>query len=398
MSAPVTVQALGTDLSRAATGQPVTAGAKVVAERATVLKEVAIAATGPNGARVDFPHVFNWKVGTSQKVFDSSRAFDRAGTYTYWFAYRQGKQWFHLQPKQSFQVGNGTPTPSTSPSSTPAPTPTSTPAPTSTPTSTSAPAPAGWPGPTNTGVPAGTVLTTYTGPMTISVANTVIDAKIVNGSLNITAPGVVVSRSKVYGTISNGASRPSFTVRDSEVIAAAGQTNIGDANFIVERSNLHGGNRAVYAASHGTVRDSWIHGTRIYPSSQHASGIRLGQYSLLYHNSIACDMVPTPDDGGCSAPITGYPDFAPIHHNTVERNLILASPYAAFGAYGGNTQGKPYSGDTSNATYIVFRDNVFQRGPTGKCAAYGPITDFAASRTGNVWQNNRYDTGELINP
>jgi hypothetical protein len=365
-----------------------------------VLREVAIAATGPDGARFDFPHVFDWKLGTSQKVFTSSRAFDKAGTYTYWFAYRQGKQWIHLPPKQTFLVGNvvSTPTPSPSPTATSTPTPTPKPTPTS--TSTSAPAPAGWPGPTNTGVPAGTVLTTYTGPMRITVANTVIDAKIVNGTLTIAAPGVVVSRSKVYGSVSNEdvASHPSFTVRDSEVIAEAGHTNIGNANFVVERSNLHGGNRAVYAASHGTVRDSWIHGTRLYPSSQHASGIRLEQYSVLYHNAIACDVLPTAADGGCSAPITGYPDFVPIHHNTVERNLILASPYSAFGAYGGNTQGKPHSGDPSNATYIVFRDNVFQRGPTGRCAAYGPITDFAASRTGNVWQNNRYDSGELINP
>src|SRR5215831_13844290 len=34
----------------------------------------------------------------------------------------------------------------------------------------------GWPGPSNTGVPAGVVPTAYTGPCTITVANTVIDA------------------------------------------------------------------------------------------------------------------------------------------------------------------------------------------------------------------------------
>jgi hypothetical protein len=386
----------------------VTAGAKVVAERETELREVAIAVTGPDGTRVDFPHAFSWKIGTSQKVFTGNRAFTKAGTYTYWFSYRHGSRWVDLGPKQRFAVGDvtepGTPTPSptTGPTATPTPTagPTATPSPTQTSptTSPSTPTPTGWPGATNTGVPVGTTLTTYTGPLTITVANTVIDSKIVNGSLNIAAPGVVVSRSKVYGSVSNDrvSSRPSFTVRDSEVIAEPGQTNIGDANFVVERSNLHGGNRAVYAASRGTVRDSWIHGTRIYPASQHASGIRMGQYTVLYHNTIACEAKQTPEGGGCSAPITGYPDFAPIHHNTIERNLIVASPTSAFGAYGGNTQGKPYSGDSTNATYIVFRDNVFQRGPTGKCAMYGPISDFSSSRVGNVWQNNRYDTGELI--
>ena len=225
--------------------------------------------TGPDGTRIDFPHAFDWKLSTSQKTFVASRAFNKSGTYTYWFSYRHGSRWVSLNPKLSFAVGDlsasGTPTPSptTTLSATPtaAPTPTATATPTSTPTSTAAPA--GWPGATNTGVPAGTALITYTGPMTITVANTVIDAKVVNGSLTIAAPGVVVSRSKVYGSVSNGsvASHPSFTVRDSEVIAGAGQTNIGDANFVVERSNLYGGNRAVYAESHGTVRDSWIHGT-----------------------------------------------------------------------------------------------------------------------------------------
>jgi len=64
--------------------------------------------------------------------------------------------------------------------------------------------------------------------------------------------------------------------------------------------------------------------------------------------------------------------------------------------YGGATSGKPYSGDSTNATFIVITDNIFQRGGSGKCATYGPITDFASSRTGNQWARNAWDSGEAV--
>ena len=121
--APVTVQALGVDVSNAAVGQTVTAGAKVVAERPSTLPEVAIAVTGPDGTRVDFPHVRGWKLGTSQKVFSASRSFDKVGTYRYWFTYKKDGRWIGLNPKQTFTVGgSGTPTPGTpTPGATPSP-------------------------------------------------------------------------------------------------------------------------------------------------------------------------------------------------------------------------------------------------------------------------------------
>ena len=51
-----------------------------------------------------------------------------------------------------------------------------------------------WPGPSNTGVPAGTQLTDYTGPCSITAANTVIDGKTVNCALGIQAPRTSRSR------------------------------------------------------------------------------------------------------------------------------------------------------------------------------------------------------------
>jgi hypothetical protein len=151
-----------------------------------------------------------------------------------------------------------------------------------------------------------------------------------------------------------------------------------------------------------TLRDSYIHGTALDPNGDaHGSAMRVQQYTNVIHNTLSCDW-QYPNDAtslGCSADLTGYPDFAPIHNNTIDGNLFVANPAAfSYCAYGGGTQGKPYSGDPSNATYIVFRNNVFQHGSNGKCGTYGPITDFISGRTGNVWDNNVWDTGGSVSP
>jgi hypothetical protein len=152
------------------------------------------------------------------------------------------------------------------------------------------------------------------------------------------------------------------------------------------------------------IKDSYFHGTNLWPDESdevHASSTRVEQQTTLVHNSLGCDYQgPFPNgDLGCSADISGYPDFAPINHNTIVNNLLLANNAGiGFCAYGGDTPGKPFSGDATNATYVTFRDNVFQRGADGKCGAYGAITGFASDRTGNVWQNNRWDNGAVVNP
>ena len=103
---------------------------------------------------------------------------------------------------------------------------------------------------------------------------------------------------------------------------------------------------------------------------------------------------------GCSADISGYPDFAPINHNTISDNLMGSNNQGiGFCVYGGGTTGKPFSGDPTNATYIVYRNNVFQRGANGKCGAYGPVTSFVTGRTGNVWSGNTWvDDGATVPP
>jgi len=142
-----------------------------------------------------------------------------------------------------------------------------------------------------------------------------------------------------------------------------------------------------------------VHGTDL-KATQHASAIRVEQNTTLVHNTLKCDWTDISDSEiGCSADMTGYPDFAPIKNNTIDGNLFVANPVGlGYCAYGGDTHGKPSSNDPTNATNIVFKNNVFQKGSNGKCGTWGAITDFNPSRTGNVWTNNKWDDGTVVNP
>jgi hypothetical protein len=264
-----------------------------------------------------------------------------------------------------------------------------------------------FPGPGNTGIPAGTTLTAYTGPCTITAANTVIDSKTINCDLEVEAPGLVVRKSRLNGNIANAeGSNNSYRVEDSYIDASPNgpraARGIQTTHYTVVRSEIVGGNSGGYCQLDCTLQDSWIHGTELDPNSLwHASALRVEQGSNLIHNTLACDyMGPfNNDEIGCSADMTGYPDFAPINHNTIDGNLFIANPSGAgFCAYGGGTGTKPYSNDSLNAKYIVFRNNVFQRGSNGKCGTYGPVTDFISTRTGNVWDNNRWSDGATVPP
>lgn len=256
-----------------------------------------------------------------------------------------------------------------------------------------------WPGPDNTGVPTGVTLTTYTGPCVITTAGTVIDAKTVNCDLVVNAANVTISRSRVNGKITS--SSTGLMISDTDIDASPGSLRetsaVDGANFTILRSDIIGGIRGAWCNS-CTVQDSYIHG-RDVASNWHVGGVRMEQYSTVIHNAIHCDVQPTAQDGGCSADITGYPDFSPMHHWTLDRNLFMANNTGiGFCIYGGGTSGKPYSNNAQNATYIVVRNNVWQRGPNGRCGEYGPVTDYRSGRTGNVWSGNQFDNGATVNP
>jgi hypothetical protein len=265
-----------------------------------------------------------------------------------------------------------------------------------------------FPGPSNTGVPDGTRLTTYSGPCMIVEANTVIDKQTVNCDLDVRAEGVVVRNSLVNGSVwvDGPDAGGSVTVVDSTIDAGLVSDTttrseaIGSARFTALRVEMVRGRSGGWCEYDCEIRDSWVHDQDYDESGHvHASGIRQGsgtrpQSQKLIHNTIACDVKPSPPDGGCSAAVTGYGDFATIRNNLVERNLLVATEGAATCAYGGSSKSKKYPNGTNN----VWRNNVFQRGRNGRCGRWFTMTDLDAGSRGNQWIDNRWDTGESMAP
>ena len=250
-----------------------------------------------------------------------------------------------------------------------------------------------FPGASNTGVPDGTVLTTYTGPMTITTDNTVIDSKLITGDLEISAQNVLIKRSKIV----NGSAQDrkvagsSFTIEDTTIeVGNRQQRGIWGDHITVSRLDVSGGYSGGWC-NFCNVSDSWFHHL-YYESGWHVSAFRQDHYLTLRHNVLSCDL-PIFPDGGCSADMTGYGDFHVVEHNMLERNLYISNPGASYCAYGGSTPGKPYSDGANN---IVFSQNVFQRGASGHCGRYGLVARFDASLPGNLWTGNMWDDGSII--
>jgi hypothetical protein len=268
----------------------------------------------------------------------------------------------------------------------------------------------------------------YTGPCTITAANVVIDSKVVNcRPLDVRGSGLVLRNSYLNGGIVQGQGSASFTVQDSLVDSGvqypacsngtcpAGKYACGDlgnatwdcgvtgSNFTILRTEIINSNRAAYCERSCLIQDSYFHGTNLWPdpsNNVHASSVRMEQGLTLRHSSIHCSFTGPYANGeiGCSADLTGYPDFTAIKNNTIDANLFVASPGSGFCAYGGATPNKPYSNDPTNATNQKFTNNVFQRGGNQKCGTYGPVTSFSTTRTGNVWSGNVWDNGAAVPP
>lgn len=264
-----------------------------------------------------------------------------------------------------------------------------------------------WPGPSNTGVPAGTTLTTYTGPCTITTDNTIIDAKTINCSpLQIQAKAVTVKRSKVNGQIYINSDDPrtsynlnwSLILQDSEVnVGQIQEPAVFEGAMTIQRANIHGGITSVQCGDKSAqcvIQDSWLHG-QLMPQNVdwHLGGFHSigGSNYTITHNTVVCDTPVNNVGGGCSGDIVFIPYDVAISHALVQHNLLGANTSLSYCLYGGDKPG-------FTATYMVFKDNVFQRGTNNLCGAYGPVAGTSGSNTGNVWTNNTWSNGGSVAP
>ena len=253
-----------------------------------------------------------------------------------------------------------------------------------------------WPGPDDTGVPDGEELSPYQGPTTITEPGTVIDAKLVEDSLVIEAPDVVIERSRVEGTVLADSSDASVRIVDSEVDGGPGPAPaVGYHRVTVLRSEIVGGQHSVLCGDQCVVRDSWLHDQALPSGVEYHNNAFIsngGSGVVLEGNRLSCTPEDNGADGGCSTNLSLFGDFEPIDDVQIVGNLFEATPGGYCGSFGWNEDKR-----FGTASGVVVTDNVFERGETGACGEFGPVTSFAGG-PGSSWSGNRWTGGAPVEP
>jgi hypothetical protein len=200
-----------------------------------------------------------------------------------------------------------------------------------------------------------------------------------------------------------------LTLTDVEVDASEGDLPaISSGNVTILRANIYGGHNGLECQEHSSfcsLRDSWIHDQWQAPSGDThlggllvlgnavpctgASGSMTGLCADLVHNTIVCDAPVNVSGGGCTGDINLLPHFGPLSAALVQDNFLGANIGSSYCTYGGAGMEYP-------ASNIVYTGNVFQRGSNNNCAAYGPVTNFDSTATGNTWSNNTWEDGSPV--
>ncbi len=145
-----------------------------------------------------------------------------------------------------------------------------------------------------TGVPAGTSLTVVNGDMTISTAGTVIEGKDIRGCVEVTAPGVIIRKSKIvsdcfYVVKSHGVGGTWLLIEDSEISCDDNSgTGVGDSYITIRRANIHGCENGLDVDGNFDIQDSYIHDLYNGPGA-HSDGIQTnngGSNITIKHNTI----------------------------------------------------------------------------------------------------------------
>jgi hypothetical protein len=246
-------------------------------------------------------------------------------------------------------------------------------------------------------VPAGTVLTPYTGPSTISKANTVIDGKTM-GCIQVTAPGVVIRNSHIscrpsYAavTVDDGdlTGGTPLLLQDVEIDCQNGSGNgVGEAMVTVQRANIHGCENGLDINQAITVEDSYIHDLW-NPSAAHADGIQLAGGHLVGSSDVPAAANVTIRHNTIYG--VGYDNTlgtsAIISNPKGDTNILIEDNLLAGGAY------TLYCDYQAKATNYRVIDNHFSRKFSQKVGDYGP-SDGCADETlsGNVY----HETGAPV--
>ena len=257
------------------------------------------------------------------------------------------------------------------------------------------PVPSQFPSASNTGVLAGTVLSAYTGPSTISTANTVIDGKTM-GCIDVTAPGVVIRNSKVscpssrsgYAVFSRdgGFSGTPLLIEDSEIDCAnTNGTALGEALFTAIRVNIHGCENGGDLNQNITIQDSYVHD--LYNSAAaHTDGFQMGGGHYVNGQVVAGALNVTFDHNtifGIGAD-GSFGTSAIISNRGGDTNILIQNNLLAGGAFTLYCE----QGAKGNNYRVI--SNAFTRAFSQKVGFYGASTDCSdETQSGNIIQETK---------
>jgi hypothetical protein len=258
-----------------------------------------------------------------------------------------------------------------------------------------APAPSGFPDASNTGVPAGTTLSAYTGPSTITTANTVIDGKSI-GCIRVSAPGVIIRNSKIsctggYAVFSGDGdySGTPLLIQDSDISCNnSGGTAVGEANFTLRRVDISGCENGGDINQSVTIQDSYVHD--LYNSaSAHTDGFQFAFGHLENGSVVAGSLNVTIDHNtiyGMGAD-GSFGTSAIISNRGADKNVLIQNNLLAGGAVA------LYCEQGARGTNYRVLNNAFTRRFSPKVGYYDISTDCSdETQSGNYI----YETGEPV--
>lgn len=239
----------------------------------------------------------------------------------------------------------------------------------------------GFPNASNTGPVPGTVLTPYTGPSAIQTAGTIVENKLINGSIAILADNVTVRNCKiVYNDIFGVDIRNiNATVQNCLIIGPGDQgdspavisTELGGAKIL--NCDISGGEHAIAPGSGSMViTGNYIHdGGSNKGADAHIGGISLkgDQDGILIENNTC---ILGSNAFGATSNIFLQNNFGPINNVQMNHNNLGGSP-----GYQIYVEGRLTGGPVTN---ISITNNVLIKGGYG----YYAVTQASPTLSGNV--------------
>lgn len=276
----------------------------------------------------------------------------------------------------------------------------------------STPSVCGFPDATNTGVPSGTTLTAYTGPSTITTANTTVDSKTM-GCITIRAANVTIKNSKILCADpiyvvdvddDVGVSPIGVTLLDDEIACVTGGlagtphagpgTALGDAFITARRINLYGCENAGDVNQEFDIQDSYIHDLYEDPlaggDGTHTDGFQFasahfnggGGASIAGVNNVTLthNTILSMGTNGTSTTLQFTTSAIISNGGGIDHNVLIQNNFLAGGGYTLNCE----KGGTQGVNYRVL-DNHFSRTFATTVGAFGPSTECAdETQSGNV--------------